>query len=145
MKKTPNCKLWILGRECVEAAKILVTETKIWPAAVLVALSIEIFLKSFLARDDPNGYTRAQRGHTLSDLFSKIPDLYQDEIIQFSRNIDPKHDLVSSLTKFNDIFTNARYRYEEGAVQSVGNDIVIFARHLCDVVFELGKSREVTR
>lgn len=89
--------------------------------------------------------TLAQRGHTLSDLFSKIPDLYQDEIIQFSRNIDSKHDLVSSLKKFNDIFTNARYRYEEDAVQSVGNDIVIFARHLCDVVFELGKNREATR
>lgn len=143
MEKIPNAKVWILGREYLEAAESLVEEMKLWPAAVLAALSIEIFLKSFLAQEDKHGYPSTQRGHPLTELFSKIDATDQAEIIRFSSQIDSKHDVHNSLAKFNDIFTAARYRYEREAMKSVGNDIVIFARHLCDAILELGKSRGV--
>lgn len=143
MEKIPNAKVWILGREYLEAAESLVEEMKLWPAAVLAALSIEIFLKSFLAQEDKHGYPSTQRGHPLTDLFSKIDAADQAEIIKFSSEIDSTYDVRASLAKFNDIFTSARYRYEREAVKSVGNDIVIFARHLCDAILELGKSRGV--
>ncbi|TWH77556.1 hypothetical protein LX59_00474 [Azomonas agilis] len=143
MEKIPNAKVWILGREYLEAAESLVKEMKLWPAAVLAALSIEIFLKSFLAQEDKHGYPSTQRGHPLTDLFSKIDVADQAEIIRFSSQIDSTYDVRASLAKFNDIFTVARYRYEREAVKSVGNDIVIFACHLCDAILELGKSRGV--
>lgn len=143
MKKIPNAQVWILGREYLEAAENLVEDVKLWPAAVLAALSIEIFLKSFLAQEDKYGYPSTERGHPLVDLFSKIDSVDQAEIIRFSKQIDSAYDIYASLEKFNDIFTDARYRYERTAVKSVGNDIVIFARHLCDAIFELGKSRGV--
>lgn len=141
MNKIPNAKVWILGREYLEAAESLVEETKLWPAAVLAALSIEIFLKSFLAQEDKLGYPSTQHGHPLTDLFSKIDTADQSEIIKFSSQIDPTYDVHASLAKFNNIFSAARYRYEKEAVKSVGNDIVIFARHLCDAILALGRSR----
>lgn len=143
MEKIPNAKVWILGREYLEAAESLVEEMRLWPAAVLAALSIEIFLKSFLAQEDKHGYPSTQRGHPLTGLFAKIDACDQAEIIKFSSQIDSTYDVRASLAKFNDIFTAARYRYEREAVKSVGNDIVIFARHLCDAILELGKSRGV--
>lgn len=143
VKKIPNATVWILGREYLEAAESLVEEVMVWPAAVLAALSIEIFLKSFLAQEDEHGNPSTQRGHPLIDLFSKIGYSDQAEIIRFSSQIDSTCDVRASLAKFNDIFTAARYRYEREAVKSVGNDIVIFARHLCDSILELGKSRGV--
>lgn len=140
-KKIPNAQVWILGEEYLKAAESLVKDIKIWPAAVLAALSIEIFLKSFLAEEDQHGYPSTQHGHPLTVLFSKIDAADQAEIIRFSSQIDSTYDVRASLEKFNDIFTAARYRYEKEAVKSVGNDIVIFARHLCDAVYALGKSR----
>ena len=143
MEKIPNVKVWILGQEYLEAAESLVEEMKLWPAAVLAALSIEIFLKSFLAQEDKHGDPCTQRGHLLTELFSKIDAADQAEIIKLSSQIDSAYDIRASLAKFNNIFTAARYRYEREAVKSVGNDIVIFARHLCDAILELGKSRGV--
>lgn len=143
MKRIPNTQVWYLGREYLEAAEILAEEMKLWPAAVLAALSIEIFLKSFLAQEDKQGYPSTERGHTLTDLFSKIPHSDQAEIIRFSNQLDSTYDVLASLSKFNNIFTAARYRYEKESVQVVGNDIVQFARHLCDAVLNLGKHRGV--
>ena len=143
MKKIPNTKVWILGKDYLEAAESLVEEMKLWPAAVLAALAIEIFLKSFLAEEDQDGYPSTQRGHTLTNLFSSISLDDQNEIINFSRENDSTHDMHTSLSKFDDVFIAARYRYEKEARKHVGNDIVIFARHLCDTVFDLGRSRGV--
>jgi HEPN domain-containing protein len=144
VKKIPNTKVWILGREYLEAAESLVEETKLWPAAVLAALSVEIFLKSFLVvQEDEHGYPSTQRGHPLTDLFSKIDAADQTEIIRCSSQLDSTYNVRASLAEFNDIFTAARYQYEKEAVKSVRNDIVIFARHLCDAILELGKSRGV--
>lgn len=141
MEKIPNAQVWILGREYVEAAEILVEELKLWPAAVLAALSIEIFIKSFLIETDPEGYISTKRGHRLTDLFSKISDEDRNEILRQLNRIDSSYGTNESLNKFNDTFTSARYRYEKNATKNVGNDIVIFARHLCDAISELGKHR----
>jgi hypothetical protein len=143
MEKIPNAKVWLLGREYLEAAESLVDEMRLWPAAVLAALSIEIFLKSFLAQEDEHGYPSTQRGHTLIDLFAKIECVDQAQIIRFLTQKDSTYDVHSSLLKFNEIFITARYSYEKYAAKSVSNDIVIFARDLCDAIFELGKSKGV--
>lgn len=141
MERIPNATVWNLGREYLEAAEILVEEYKLWPAAVLAALSIEILLKSFLATKDIHGYTSTQHGHALTYLFSKIAANDQAEIITYLCKKESNYDVLASLNQFNQIFTTARYRYEITAMTSVGNDIVIFARHLCDAIFELGNSR----
>lgn len=140
MEKIPNAQVWILGREYVEAAEILVEELKLWPAAILAALSIEIFLKSFLAKE-VKGYPITVHGHRLTDLFSKIDVKDRTEILRQLNRIDSSYGTNESLNKFNDTFTSARYRYEKNAPKSVGNDIVIFARHLSDAISELGKHR----
>lgn len=123
MEKIPNAKVWILGREYLEAAESLVKEMKLWPAAVLAALSIEIFLKSFLAQEDKHGYPSTQRGHPLTDLFSKIDVADQAEIIRFSSQIDSTYDVRASLAKFNDngsiVVTASSSVYEGAAATSL--------------------------
>ena len=143
MNNVPNTKVWLLGKEYQEAAEALEQELKLWPAAILSALAIEIFLKSFSAKRNRFGFIKTNHGHTLKGLFNKISADEQASILAASKEINPSVDLMASLNKFNDLFTAARYRYEESSVSSVGNDIVHFSRHLCETVFLLGKRRGV--
>lgn len=143
MEKIPNVKVWLLGKEYLEAAESLEEEIKLWSAAILAALSIEIFLKSFLAKEDKYGFPSTSRGHPLVDLFAKISAADQADVLSASNEFNPLVDLNNSFQKFNDIFVSARYRYEEESIKSVGNDIVHFARHLCETIFLLGKKRGV--
>lgn len=143
LKQIPNVQVWLLGREYLEAAELLVDELRLWPAAILASLALEIFLKSFLAEKDRRGYSSTDHGHLLKTLFQSIPDNERKNILACSVQIDSSIDLVASLDRFNDVFIAARYRYEEKAQKSVGTDIVYFARHVCDTVFLLAKSGRV--
>lgn len=143
LQRIPNTQVWLLGREYLEAAEILLDYNRLWPAALLAALALEIFLKSFLAARDHKGNSKTDRGHSLTELFGRISTEDQKDILNCSKEFDASVDFVSCLGKFDNTFFAARYRYEAQAARSVGSDIIYFARHVCESIFLLGKRRGV--
>lgn len=142
-QQTPNVRVWSQGREYVEAAEVLLDYNRVHPAAVIAALAIEIFLKSFLATRLETGHAKTQFGHKLAKLYESIaPDL-RGELLACSAEIDQTVAFDEQLKKHDGVFTEARYWYEPSAPFSVGSDTVYFARHVCESVFLLGKKRGV--
>ena len=141
-QQVPNVRVWVKGQEYVEAAEILLDYVRIQPAAVLSALAIEIFVKSFLATRLASGHAITHRGHKIVESFELIPQNLQTKFLAASKTIDPTVNISEELEKYADVFLVARYWYEPTAPFSVGSDIVYFARHMCDSVFLFGKNRE---
>lgn len=140
-QQVPNVRVWAQGQEYVEAVEILFDYVRIQPAAVLSALAIEIFVKSFLATRLASGHAITRRSHEVVELFELIPPNLQAEFLAASHTIDPTVNITEELTKYADVFLVARYWYEQTASFSVGSDIVYFARHMCDSVLLFGKNR----
>lgn len=139
----PNTSVWLQGREYVEAAEVLLDYNRLPSAAILSALAIEIFLKSFLAIKDEYGKSKTASGHALVNLYEKFDAQDNLDLIESMRQINPEVDILENLQKFDGTFTKFRYRYEPNGLYSVGSDIVYFARNLCDAIFLLGNVRGV--
>lgn len=142
-QQIPNVRVWSQGREYVEAAEILLDYNRVHPAAVLAALAIEIFLKSFLATRLVTGHAKTQRGHEFKDLYESISSDLRTELVACSAEVDSAVIFDEQLKKHNRVFTDARYWYEPNGPSSFGSDTVHFARHVCEAVFLLGKKRGV--
>jgi len=142
-QQIPNVRVWAQGRGYVEAAEILLDYNRILPAAIMAALALEIFVKSFFAVRYRSGHATTDHGHSLCDLFRNIDQQTQAELLVCSTEVNPKVKFLSELKKHDSVFTSARYWYEPTAPSSVGSDIVYFSRHLCDSVFLLGQKRDV--
>ena len=142
-QQTPNVRVWQQGRAYVEASEILLDYNRIQPAAVMAALALEIFVKSFLAIRYKTGHATTDHGHGLSAMFKRIDSQTQAELLACSKEIAPSIDFLSELKKHDGIFVSARYWYEPTGPSSVGSDIVYFARHACESIFLLGSKRGV--
>jgi hypothetical protein len=142
-QQIPNIRVWSQGREYVEAAEILLDYNRIHPAAVMAALAIEIFVKSFLAIRLTTGHATTDFGHGLFNLYERIAPNIRTALIQCSIEIDPAVAFEDQLKKHDGIFTKDRYFYEPTAHSSVGSDTVHFARHLCEVVLVFGRKSGV--
>lgn len=140
-QQIPNVRVWSQGREYVEAAEILLDYNRIHPAAVLAALAIEIFLKSFLATRLVTGHAKTRRGHKFTNLYESISSDLRAELVACSAEIDSSVIFDEQLKKYDGVFTDARYWYEPNGPLSVGSDTVHFARHVCEAVFLHGKKR----
>ena len=139
----PNTSVWLQGREYVEAAEVLLDYNRLPSAAILAALAIEVFLKSFLATKDENGMSKTVSGHALVSLYEKFEERDDLDLTESMRLVNPEVDILEKLQKFDGTFTKFRYRYEPNGLYSVGSDIIYFARNLCDAIFALGKARGV--
>ena len=142
-QQIPNVRVWLQGRDYVEASEILLDYNRIQPAAVMAGLALEIFLKSFLAIRHKTGHATTDQGHNLSTLFKRIDSQTQAEILACSTEVDPSIDFLSGVAKFDRVFVLGRYWYEPAATFSLGSDIIYFARHVCDSIFLLAKKRGV--
>jgi HEPN domain-containing protein len=143
IQRIPNTRIWLQGREYLEAAEALLGTNRLPAAAILSALAIEIFLKSFLAIRDQKGNATAPTSHGFVVLFEKFKFVDATELIACLHEKEPTANLQNSLEKFDGTFTKYRYRYEAGAMYTTSSEIVYFARSLCDAVFLLGSRREV--
>ncbi len=74
-------------------------------------------------------------------MFHSLPDLLRNELLTCSKEVDAKVDFIAELTKHDGAFVSGRYWYEPTATKVISSDTVYFARHLCEVVFLLGKKR----
>jgi HEPN domain-containing protein len=140
---TPNVRVWLVARDYLEAAELLLDLNRLVPAVILAGLSNEIFLKSFLAQQDDRGYVETERGHVLTDLYRRISDSDRSDMERASLEIDKNVNFKTELEKFDRVFTQTRYRYEEQARGTVGSDVIYFSRHLCETVFHLGAKRGI--
>jgi HEPN domain-containing protein len=143
MQQIPNVRVWLQGREYIESAEILLDCNRVQPAAVLSALAIEIFVKSFFATRHASGHATTDHGHDVVSMFSRIDSQLQAELLTCSREVNSQIDLMAELRKHDGIFVSARYWYEPTATRVLGSDVVYFSRHLCETVFLLGSKRGV--
>jgi hypothetical protein len=141
--RNPNVRVWSLAKDYLEAAEMLLDQTRLQPAIILAGLANEIFLKSFLATQSSAGSVTTKRGHELTDLFSKIDPSDQQDILACSKEVDDTVDFQAQLNEFDVVFTQARYRYESGALAVAKSETIYFARHLCETVLHLGIKRGV--
>ena len=141
----PNVRVLLQGQAYVEAAEILLDYNRVQPAAVMAALAIEVFMKSFLAENNLAGRAISKRGHDISSLFEQIKPEIRSALLDCSNELDQSINFVDELRKHDRVFMSARYFYEPDAVASVGSDIVYIARHISECVHLLAKTRSVIR
>ena len=144
LQRVPNTRVWITGREYVEAAEILFDFNRMLPACILSGLAIEIILKSFLVKSTDNrGNVSTAWGHKLSELFAQIAPADQVMLNECAAEISPGLMLEDQLREFDDVFFNARYFHEPTAPFMLKSELVYLARHVCDATLLLGKRKGV--
>lgn len=141
-QQNPNMAVWRSAQEYVEAAEVLLGHNRLWPAAVLAALSLELSLKSFLAERLAPWTAQTERGHSLVDLFEKLgPDDRSALVAETTKQLDGGTRFEDSIRRFDRLFERARYQHERSAARSVGADVVYFAAHVHKAVFTVASLR----
>lgn len=145
MNLLPDIRVWRTANEYQEAASLCDEHEKYWAAAVLAALAIEIYLKSFLSKEVEMAslgggmqiFKETEQGHNLEGLFGKISQPMKALMIRESHLLNSKLDLEKSLTDNKNIFVLARYPHEQGGANSVSNSIVRLAEHMRELVIKV--------
>lgn len=130
-----------------------------YPFVVNVALSIELYLKSYLAEDDLipffehkdgsttyQGFTKClTHEHKLSTLYSQIPAHIKAQIEAEFPGSDLSQRFQSfedALTKFSNSFIEARYPYERGGFKGgCISDLMNISSFLKDTIYKIGEIR----
>lgn len=119
------------------------------PACVLSGLAIELFIKSFLAKDDSklittlngidmySGAVTAERGHFLDELFSKIEPSLRQVILDTSERLNPGYPLEQKLIDYAAYFFKGRYDYEAGSLGIMRLEVLDAAEHFERICTEL--------
>ncbi|GIU40847.1 hypothetical protein TUM3794_19710 [Shewanella colwelliana] len=148
MQRMPDVRVWRTANEYQESATILLESGKGWSAAILAALALEIYLKSFLSQevkielegDIFQTFKKTQRGHGLVDLFKRIPREFQDELLTEYSNLGYEHTLLERLERYNNLFFDARYFHEQNPITFVDNLVVKLAKDFRYLVANISKS-----
>ena len=130
-----------------------------YPFVVNVALSIELYLKSYLAEDDLipflvhedgsityQGFTKSlTREHNLRKLYSQIPAHIKAQIeaefpgSHLSQSFPSFED---ALNKFSNSFIEARYPYERGGFKGgCISDLMNISSFLKEAIYKIGEIR----
>ncbi|TMO74258.1 hypothetical protein CWC17_08670 [Pseudoalteromonas sp. S3785] len=125
MRQVPNKRVFSSANQYQDAAVVLSkTDGCLWVAAINAALSIEIYLKSFLVTQDKvdgyEGHKKVKKGHDLLKLYSEIDDSDKTVLKEKLINLD----IESELKRYKNLFTHARYTFEPVNVVSIGTDII---------------------
>ncbi|MGL4579964.1 MAG: HEPN domain-containing protein [Shewanella xiamenensis] len=108
-----------------------------WVGALNAALAIEVFIKSHLAYTDKT----VPKKHGLIALFSRLKRGDQNHLIKEykakSEGTQLSGNLKKDLNKFNNLFVDARYIYDEGSIKSTGNDVLICANILSAIIYSM--------
>lgn len=135
MKQVPNKRVFSSANQYQDAAVVLSkTDGCLWVAAINAALSIEIYLKSFLLIQDKvdgyEGYKKVKKGHDLLKLYLEIDP---DDKAALKEKL-PNLDIESQLERYKNLFTHARYTFEPVNVDSVGTDIIHLSKAFRDAI-----------
>ncbi|MGZ0715706.1 hypothetical protein [Pseudomonas palleroniana] len=149
----PSLEIIEEGRAYLKSALVIVQaeDTNLWrPACVLAGFAMELFLKSFLAKDNSklvdtingidiySGAVKSARGHFLdTDLFQKIKPEWRQAILDTSERLLPGYPLEQKLVEFSGYFFKGRYGYEADAIGVIRMEVLDAAAHLERVCSEL--------
>lgn len=141
----PDIRVWRTANEYQEAASLCDESRHYWAGAILGALAIEIYLKSFLSEEElevlsnniKKIYKKTERGHNLETLYKMIPQSMVDIVLRESKLLNPKIDLEKELIENKHIFEMARYPHEKDAADSVSNSIIRLAEHMRELVIKV--------
>ncbi|EMC2477598.1 hypothetical protein DSL61_18915 [Vibrio cholerae] len=128
------------GNQYQDAASVLASsDGNLWVACVNASLAIEIYLKSFLITEHQvQGYSRfkgtVHKSHDLASLYRKLHPHKKLVLLEAIEYVSPGMDLVAELTRYRNVFTNARYTFEPNNVESMGSRIINLARVLRQAV-----------
>ncbi|NDY92445.1 hypothetical protein [Ideonella livida] len=132
----------------------------LYPFVVNVALSIELYLKSYLAEEDlipflvhEDGSTTYQRftkciahDHRFDKLYAKIPAHIKSKIESEFRGSLLKQKFPAfedALNKFSNSFVEARYPYEKGGFKGGWiSDLMNISVFLKNTIFKIGEIRD---
>lgn len=142
MQRIPDIRIWKTANEYQESSVILLEAGKGWSASILAALAIEIYLKSFLStevkieidEDIYQSFKKTKRGHSLTELFYRIPKKYQDELVSGYEKTVCERTLIQRLERYNNLFFDARYIHEQNPTVYVDNLIVRLAEDIRNIV-----------
>lgn len=149
----PSLEIIDEGRAYLKSALVIeqAEDTNLWrPACVLAGFAMELFLKSFLAKDDSkladtingidiySGAVKSAKGHFLdTDLFQKIAPVWRQAILDASERLSPGYPLEHKLSEFSGYFIKGRYGYEANAIGVIRMEVLDAAQHLEKVCSEL--------
>ncbi|NBA96835.1 hypothetical protein [Pseudomonas sp. R5(2019)] len=148
----PSLEVIEQGRAYLTAALLIEQHgtTQQWrPACVLSGLAMELFIKSFLAKDDSrfmttlngvdifNGAVAAEHGHFLDKLFKKIEPSWRQAILDTSERLNRGYPLEQKLKDYAGYFFNARYGYEAGSIGVMRMEVLDAAEHFERICTEL--------
>ena len=135
------------GNQYQDAASVLAnSDGNHWVACINASLAIEIYLKSFLiTKHQVQGYSRfmgtVHKSHDLAKLYKKLHPHKKLELLEAIEHVSPGMDLVAELTRYRNVFTNARYTFEPNNIESMGSGIINLARVLRLAVTHILKVR----
>ncbi len=145
MQQLPDIRVWRTANEYQEAASLCDENGKNWAGAILAALAVEIYLKSFLSEEIAveflgeisQIFKKTEQGHDLEKLFNKIPQKMKEIMIKESDLLIPKIDLQQIIIKNKDIFTMARYYHEQNSIDCLSNEIIRLSEHMRELVIKV--------
>jgi hypothetical protein len=149
----PDLRIWDNGNDYQAAADLLNDNGLGWAAAINAALAIEIYLKSFLAKEVRSSWdegviyqsaSECERGHDFVKLFDKIEQPLQQLLLDEFNNIHPEVDLVKQLDKYKDYFFRARYRFEPDSRGNIDTGVVFLANKFRNVIFKVAEHTDPT-
>ncbi|EOK5734684.1 hypothetical protein ACWOUW_004413 [Vibrio vulnificus] len=131
------------GDKYQEASSVLASsDGNLWVACINASLAIEIYLKSFLiTKHKVLGYSGFKgtdhKSHDLARLYKKLHPKKKAVLLKAVSKVSPNTDLVAELTRYRNVFTNARYTFESNNVESMGTGIVDLAMILRNAVWHI--------
>jgi len=145
MHQLPDIQVWRTANEYQEAASLCDENGKNWAGALLAALAVEIYLKSFLSEEIAveflgevsQIFKKTEHEHDLEKLFNKIPQQIKEIMIKESNLLTPKIDLQQIIVKNKNVFTTARYCYEQNSIDCLSNEIVRLSEHMRELVIKV--------
>lgn len=148
----PSLEIIEEGRSYLKSALVIeqAGDTNLWrPACVLAGFAMELFIKSFLAKDDSklamtvegidvySGAVKSERGHKLNELFSRLTPEWQQSVLTTSERLSPGYPLVQKFHDYSGYFFEGRYGYEVGSIGVIRMEVLDAAQQLERVCSEL--------
>lgn len=148
----PSLEIIEEGRAYLKSSLVIeqAGDTNLWrPACVLAGFAMELFIKSFLAKDNSkladtingidiySGAVKSARGHYLDELFQKVTPEWRQAILDTSERLSPGYPLEKKLAEYSGYFFEGRYGYEAEAIGVIRMEVLDAAEHLERVCSEL--------
>lgn len=145
-----EARLYLKAAKAIEEAAKNGDLELYWPAAMNTGLALELFLKAFHVKYDPDspedmddpewdpeGYLKGKKGHCLVDLYQAIDKGLVSRLLEISERLRPGYSLEMAIKDCSNLFVQTRYRYELESRRSFYTQVFELGPHLDQVLEEM--------